>query len=587
MYDSRDDVPETHRFDLTRIFDGREDWADAADALAESIETFDTDRPVGDVLADFEALSARDHRLRTYASLRADVATGDDDRAADRDRAERLHGDVMRVRDDVERRVREADYRGAVPSRFSRYVADIERRADRALDPAASDLLAALDDVLDAPKRVHRALVDRDFDPPEIEVDGEAVVLTRSERSRIQSEGDRDVRRRAFEAVREAFRDRRATLAANLDTMARRNVRLADARGYDSALDAALAGDDPYVACRPQGRLPTDTYDALVAGVRANLDPKHRLQRLRREALGVETLRPWDLQAAPVDGDAPRYDFDEARDLILDAVSPLGEAYRARLEVVFGERRVDAFDHAGKTERGAGYATHAPGAGPFVLARWDGSLGHLFLLAHELGHAVHSSFADDAQPHVTSGIPGPTAELPSKLHEVLLVDQLLDATTGDERAAVATRAMRSVGANLFYSARWSAFTHHLHERVAAGDRLTADWLDETYGDLFAEFDPVVAQTDGLRAGWTTGLYGVPLYHHYPYILGTAGALAVADGLGGKTDPTDYVAFLEAGTSAPAVELLADLGVDAASESAVSRAVSRFDDYVDAFADSTW
>jgi len=97
-------------------------------------------------------------------------------------------------------------------------------------------------------------------------------------------------------------------------------------------------------------------------------------------------------------------------------------------------------------------------------------------------------------------------------------------------------------------------------------------------------------TDRLRAGWTTGLYGIPLYHHYPYILGTAGALAVADGLaddhGGGITPANYVAFLEAGTSKPPAELLADLGVDATSDRVVSDAVSRFDDYVDAFADAT-
>lgn len=583
MYDTRDDVPETHRFDLTRIFDTREAWADARDALREDVESFDADRPLPDVLDAFEDLSRRDHRLRTYAGLRADVATDDDRREADRQNAESLHGDVMGVRDRVERRVREHD--GAVPERFERYAADVERRADHALDPAAADLLAGLDDVLDAPERVHRALVDRDFDPPTVEVDGEPVTLARSERSRIQREADRDVRRRAFRAARDAFDERRATVAANLDAMVRRNVSLAEARGYDSALAAALAGDDPYVACRPQSRLPADAYEALVGGVRANLAPKHRLQRLRREALGVDALQPWDLHAAPVDGDAPRYDFDEARDLILEAVAPLGDAYRDRVRSVFAERRVDAFDHRGKTERGAGYATSAPDAGPFVLARWDGSLGHLFLLAHELGHAVHSWLAGDAQPHVTAGIPAPTAELPSKLHEVLLADHLLDATAGTERAAVATRAVRSVGANLFYSARWSAFARCLHERVAAGDRLTANWLDETYGDLYAEFDPVVETTDRLRSGWTTGLFGVPLYHHYPYVLGTVGALAVADRLGGSIAPSDYVSFLEAGTSVPAVDALADLGVDATTERAVARAVALFDGYVDTFSEA--
>ncbi|WP_336034384.1 M3 family oligoendopeptidase [Halobacterium yunchengense] len=586
MYDARDDVPEPHRFDLTPVFDSRADWADAAAELASAVDAFDLDRPLAEVLAAFEALSARDHRLRTYADLRADVRTGDDRRQADRYRAESLHGDVMALRDDVERRVRDADVAPddpAVPPRFERYVADVHRRADHALDPSGADVLAALEDVLDAPERTHRALVDGDFQPPTIDVDGDEVALTRSERSRVQRTGDRDVRRRAFRAVRDEFVARRETLAATLDAMARRNVRVAALRGYDSALDAALAGDDPYVACRPQQRLPRGVYDALVGGVRANLAPKHRLERVRRDALGVDTLEPWDRNAAPLDGDAPEYEYAEARDLILDAVAPLGDAYRRRVDRVFDDRRIDAFDYPGKTERGAGYATHAPDAGSFVLARWNGSLAHVFLLAHELGHAVHASLAQDAQPHATAGIPAPLAELPSKLHEVLLADHLLASARGDERTAVAARAVRSVGANLFFSARWAAFTRELYERAADGDRLTAEWLDETYGDLYAEFVPALEATDRLRAGWTTGLYAVPLYHHCPYILGTAGALAVADGLGDELRPADYVGFLEAGTSAPAVDRLEDLGVDATSRHAVADAVAAFDRYVDAFA----
>jgi len=585
MYDSRDDVPRQHRFDPTHVFDGRDEWAEAADGLEARIENFDTDRPLAELLPAFESLSATDHRLRTYASLRADVQTGDDQRAADRKRAETLHGDLMALREDVERRIRDGDTDEDVPERFERYVADARRRGDHALDPAAADLLASLDDVLDAPKRVHRALVDGDFDPPTVHADGGPVTLTRSERSRIQQSGDRETRKRAFQAVRDEYVARREALAANLDTMARRNVRLAEARGYESALSAALAGSDPYVACQPQPRLPREAYDALVGGVRDNLAPKHRLERVRRDALGVDVLQPWDRNAVPVDGETLDYEFDEAKTLLLDAVAPLGDTYQSRVASIFEERRIDAFDHPGKTEQGAGYATHAPDAGPFVLARWNGSLSHVFVLAHELGHAVHAAFADDAQPHATDGIPEPVSELPSKLHEVLLADHLLDATTGDERTAVAARAVRSVGANLFYSARWSAFTHRLHEHVADGNRLTADWLDEAYGDRYAEFAPALERTDRLRAGWATGLYDVPLYHHYPYILGTAGALAVADGLRDDIAPADYVAFLEAGTSNPAVDALSDLGLDATSEQAVSSAVERFDDYVDAFADS--
>lgn len=590
MYDNRNAVPERRRIDDSHIYASREAWVQACDVQRQALDGFDTAQALDDLLKTFESLSARDQRLRTYASLRADLDTKDDERANDEARAESLHADLMTDRDRVEQRIREAvdaDAAGIdVPPRFERYVTDAVERGDHALAPAAADLLGSLNDVLDAPARVHTALVDGDFEPPTIEVDGEGVSLTPGERSRILREADRDVRRRAFRATRDAYRDCRETMAATLDTMARRNVRLADARDYDSALAAGLAGDDPYVACRPQGRLPQDAYDALVGGVRANLGPKHRLARHRRDALGVDELRPWDSSAVPNVIDPPRYEFEEALEVILAAVEPLGESYRDRLRTLFDDRRIDAFDYPAKTDQGARYATSAPGVGPFVVTRWQGTLASLFLLAHELGHAVHSRFVADAQSHVTAGIPGPTSELPSKLHEVLLADYLLDSTMGDERTAVADRVVRSIGANLFYSARWATFAHALHKRVAGGDRLTADWLDETYGDLYAEFDPVVRGTDRLDAGWQAGLYRVPLYHHYPYILGTVGALAVAERIGNGLTSVDYRGFLAAGTSKPAVEALDDLGIDATSRDAVADAVGTFGRYVDAFRETT-
>lgn len=579
MYDNRNAVPDSRRIDDSHIYASREAWVQACNVQRQALDGFDADQHLDNLLKEFESLSARDQRLRTYASLRADLNTKDDERANDEARAESLHADLMANRDRVEQLIRERmDADTAVidiPSRFERYVTDAVERRGHALAPAAADLLGSLNDVLDAPARVHTALVD-----------GESVSLTPGERSQILREADRDVRRRAFRAIRDTHRDRRETMAANLDTMARRNVRLADARDYDSALAAGLAGDDPYVACRPQGRLPQDAYDALVDGVRANLGPKHRLGRHRRDALGVDELCPWDSSAVPNVVEPPRYEFEEALEVILAAVEPLGESYRDQLRTLFDERRIDAFDYPAKTDRGARYATSAPGSGPFVVTRWQGTLASLFLLAHELGHAVHSHFAAEAQPHVTAGIPGPTSELPSKLHEVLLADYLLGTTSGDERTAVADRAVRSIGANLFYSARWATFAHALHERVGSGDRLTADWLDETYGDLYSEFNSMVRRTDRLDAGWQAGLYRVPLYHHYPYILGTVGALAVAEGIGDALSPEDYRGFLAAGTSKPAVKALDDLGVDATSGNAVAVAVGSFGRYVDAYRETT-
>jgi oligoendopeptidase F len=182
------------------------------------------------------------------------------------------------------------------------------------------------------PTRVHRATTQDDFEPPTVEIDGEAVTLTNPERARLRRSDDRETRRRVYDAIRDAYRDRRATLAATIDAMARRNVRLADERGYESALAAALDDGGGFVACRPADSLSVDSYETLLKGVRSRLDPTHRVDRVIRDSLGVADLREYDRLSS---AEARTWTFTEAKETLLASVAPLGDEYRETMATMF------------------------------------------------------------------------------------------------------------------------------------------------------------------------------------------------------------------------------------------------------------
>ncbi|MFH5798123.1 M3 family oligoendopeptidase [Haladaptatus sp. CMAA 1911] len=586
---TRDEIAEEYKWDLSNIFESPDEWSAAlaeTESLAGSLRERDPRSADGflDILTDLETLVRREQRLGLYVRLRCNEDTGDPDREERRAEFRSVSDDVDRTKtavrrllrsfspERVEEFVRENDDLAA----FRRYLDDAVRMDRHVRSPEVEEALTTLNH--DVPEEVFRALVNRDFEPPTVDgPDGESVPVTRNRRAKQLTSTDREFRRRVYEAYRgELIASKHAIATAYAEKVKTHSNRAA-VRNFDSVCDRTF-NKQSYPETGLRIDFPTDAHDALLDALRSNLGPYHRYLRLRRDRLGVGELCPWDTDVPLADGEGPEIPYDEALDHLLAAVEPLGEEYRNRLAGFLDDGRIDVYETEEKRSDIVAYCPSSYDTGAYVLANYDDDVRSLFVLAHELGHAMNTSYLREARRPLYATTPRPVEEVPSLLHELLLARHLIE--TGRYREHVFDRLLDTVGGNFFGAGMWSAFTHETYEVVEGGGTLTAERLDGIYADLHEEFHAPVVPDEYTASGWLTGSHAREPYHFYQYVLGVVGATVVFDRLtDGTLSPEEYRDFLRTGGKTRAVETFADLGIDVRVADPYDRAASVFEDYV--------
>lgn len=580
---AREDVPEAYRWTLDALYESDDAWETAFDAFESDVDALDFDASVvADAAALREALATRDDlrergsRLTVYATCRA--WTDVDDEAA--------HARVRRIEDATARRdaafdaleaaIRDAGrdhVAGLLESDearlasddavlehdsaldiYEQYVDEVFRRGRYRLDPDTEAAVGELADAVDAPSRLLGTIRDRAYDPPTVQApDGERVELTAKAWWAASAHPDRDYRQRAYAAAREAHREQRVVTAQAYADHLRSHAARARLRGYDDQLDRAL-----------DGHFSRDVRDGLLDAVSEHRDAfDGHLETLAARLDG--DLRPWDLRApvtdAESDGEADadaesrtEITYADAREVVVDAVAPLGREYQDRVAAFLDSGRVDVEPHAGK--RGIGGAQFgADGTPAYLFLNYLGDLPSLFLFAHELAHAMHYELARDAQPPPYRRLSWNAGELPSNLHEALVARYLLETDRVPD-AAVREVALRRLSP--LAKARDVAFARDATAIATGDDPLTADALDASYREhsdaLFAPVD----YSDGDGWAWQRNNLDREPMVQYLYLLGRTGALATARRLRtGDLAPESYRKFLRAGDSRPPDALLAD------------------------------
>jgi oligoendopeptidase F len=587
---TRDEIAQEYKWDLTTIFESPDEWsATLAETrtLAESLHARDPTSADGflDTLADLETLVRREQRLGLYVRLRCNEDTGDPDREERRDEFRSVSDDVGRTKTAVRRRLRSLSpervesmvCENDALAAFERYLDDAVRTDRHVRSPEIEAFLATLD--RDTPEEVFRALVNRDFEPPTVDgPDGDPVRVTRNKRAKQLASADRAFRRRVYEAFRGELTASKHAIATAYAGKVKAQSNRATVRNFGSVRERSF-NKQSYPETGLRIDFPTDAHDALLDALRSNLGPHHRYLRLRRDRLGVEELRPWDTNVPLADGEGPEIPYDEARDHLLAAVEPLGEEYRNRLAEFLGDGRIDVYETEEKRSDITAYCPSSYDTGAYVLTNYDDDVRSLFVLAHELGHAMNTSYLREARRPLYATTPRPVEEVPSLLHELLLARHLIQ--TDEHREHVFDRLLDTIDGNLFRTGMWSAFTHEAYGVVEGGSTLTAERLDDIYADLHEEFHAPVVPDEYANSGWLVGSHAREPYHFYQYVLGVGGATVVFDRLtDGTLSPEEYRDFLRTGGKMRAVETFADLGIDVRAADPYDRAASIFEDYVD-------
>jgi oligoendopeptidase F len=582
----RSDVAEEYTWDLADLFSDDEEWEKAFERVEERLEELEVYE--GRVTEDAETLQAvlelRDSIMRevanvaAYARMRSDEDTTDQTYQALAARAQSLSADASSAASFIEPELQRVDrerideFVEANPELavYDHYFDDVLRMKPHTRSPEIEELLADLSEVTGAAGDVYNMLTNADVEFPSVEVDGEPRRITLSNFTKLQKHPDRGVRRRVYEAFYDEWAEYRNTVGTAYENSVKADSKLARARHYETAREAALDGPN----------VPADVYDTLVDTVEANLDVLHRHAELKRDCLGVDDLRMWDLYAPLTGEETPDVDYERATEYVVEAVAPLGDAYQSRMAEGLESRWVDVYETANK-QSGA-YSSGTYDSQPYILMNYQDDIASMYTLAHELGHSMHSELTSDEQPYVYSAYEIFVAEVASTVNEALLTEHLLE-TVDDEafRRAVLDEYLERFRSTLFRQTMFASFEHEAHELSAAGEALTPDRLDDLYRGLKSEYYEPAVVDDRIAREWMRIPHFYRAYYVYQYATGISAANAIVDRILEEGEPAaaDYREFLRSGSRAYPLELLETAGIDMSSPEPVEAAIGTYDEMV--------
>lgn len=585
---SRSDIDATKKWDPSAIFESDSHWEEEFASLemflddigAPDYSTIDTTSALASALKEYDEASRRIVRLWAYPQLHTWTDTTDTAASTRLDKVQYMFQRRETISNALEQRIRSFDREKLWDEQeleaYHHYLEDVLRREQYTLDDDVQEVIDQLRPILDASEGVFQTFINGDYEAPTVEApDGERVAVTPSNRDRLLRYPDREFRRAVHEAYQEAFDVAHHLLADSFATKVERNVRLTELRGYESAREAAL--DEDPVNDIGQA-FPVDAHGKMLTTVRSGLDPYHRYYEAKRNHLGVQALRPWDRYVSLTDGDGPKIPYKRACEFIVDAVEPLGDSYQSRLRSFLDERRIDVYETPNKTSEGLAGTLGGYDIDPYLLLNYQADLRSAFILAHELGHAMHFLFANKNQPRIYSGFPSAIAELPSNLHEVLLANHLTNANDPTVREHAIDTALRRFEDMFYRHVLLATFTQEAHDHSVDGNPLTTAWLDDAFSELLAEFQAPVEPDESVGQMWVGDNQAHKLYGSYQYVMGRAGAHAVVDGIesGGLT-PETYRLFLQMGSSEYPMDSLNTINLDMTSAEPYEHALSAFDD----------
>jgi oligoendopeptidase F len=457
------------------------------------------------------------------------------------------------------------------------YVDRLEKLRSHVRSPEVEELLSQASDPLATALSVHSVLANTDLKfAPARGAEGEEEVAQGTIGALLTSP-DRDLRRSAFESYADAHIAMQHAMAANLAAGVKRDVFYSRARAYASSLDAALEPN----------HIPAAVFNHVIRAFRDNLGTWHRYWRVRRQALGLSALEPYDVQAR-LGSLKRKVPYEEAVDWISEGVRSLGDEYVNVLRKgALEERWVDIYPNKGK--RMGAFSTGTPGTYPFIFMSYNDDIYAMSTLAHELGHSMHSYYTRKTQPFVYSSYGLFQAEVASNMHQALTRRYLLATHKDPEfQIAVIDEAMANFYRYFFIMPTLARFELETHERVEKGMALTADSLNQLMADLISEVygsEVEVSERNRERIGSTWGQFHTHLYSNFyvfQYATGIAGANHLAEKVasGDAGAVLNYLAFLKSGGSMYPLEGLKLAGVDMSSPEPVAAAFAALADMVD-------
>jgi oligoendopeptidase F len=457
---------------------------------------------------------------------------------------------------------------------YRHYFDDLLRTKKHTLSPAEEKILALSSEVTQAPYNAFSMFTNADLKFPIVKDDqGKDVEISHGRYYAAMYSQDREFRQRAYKNYYKPFKNYTNTFAALLNGNLKANIFNAKARNYHSAREAAL----------DKNNIPLSVYDNLVEAANKNLGPLHRWAELKKRLLKVDDLHPYDTYVTLFSIEEKKYEYEDAKKIVLDSLKPMGSDYLETLKTAFDNRWIDVYETQSK--RSGAYSSGTTfGVHPYVLLNWTDLLNDVFTLAHEMGHNMHSYYTGKHQPYVYANYSIFLAEVASTFNEALLLDHLIEKSNSkEEKLYLLEKYLNNITSTFYRQTMFAEFEMQAYDSSEKGQALTQEDFCNLFKDLYQKYwGPAMVLDEEEYYTWARIPHFYYDYYVYQYATGFAASATLSEKVLTEGGPAvkKYLNFLQSGSCDYPINILKDAGVDMNSPEPITATTQKMNQLLD-------
>jgi len=450
---------------------------------------------------------------------------------------------------------------------YKHYLDTIFRKKKHILSPEEERIIARAGEMAMVPENVFSMLSNADIKFPGIkDENGTTVPISHGNFITLLRNKNRKFRKKVFKKYYQPYKTYCNTFASLLAGNLKKDNFFSSIKKYNNSLEAALFEDN----------IPITVYENLLDTVHKNIGLLQKYTLLKKDFLELKDFYMYDIYVPVVDKEF-QINYDQASEIVLKSLAPLGKPYQEVLKKGFEERWIDVYENKGKTS--GAYSTGSYRSKPFILLNYQGTLEDIYTLAHELGHSIHSFYTNKTQPFIYSNYSIFLAEIASTTNEALLTYHLLDwAKNKKDKLVILNHFLEQFRTTFFRQAMFAEFEKLIHKHDEQGGSLTAEWCSRKYTELIRFYygENVIIDKE-ISMEWARIPHFYYNYYVFQYATGFAAAIAFSRKIlsGDNKAIKEYIQFLSRGSSDYPIEILKQAGIDMTNVSPLKEAMELF------------
>ena len=584
----RNEIDDQYKWDLTTIYKDDEQFLEMLEKIDKEItslqpkDVFKSGESLYNYLKNSDYLEMNLDKLYTYAHLNNDSDTTVAKYDEYVNKVRNIYQKYAQKTNFFEPQLLKINYKTIEKfylecpelKEYEIYLKEIYRFKEHTLNEQEEAIIKELSKALNSSSDTYEKLTDTDMTFGNIKDEkNKTVELTESNYAIYTHSKNRRVRRSAFKKLMNKYGEFIHTISSTYSGYVNTLNGISNVYKYSNPLEQSLFADD----------IDVKVYDTLIKTVHENMNVIYKYYNLRNKVLKLKKSHLYDTYVELIDNDSANYSFSEAKEIVLKALSILGDDYTKILEKAFDEKWIDIYNNKGK--RGGAYSSGSFLTNPFILMNFEGKLNDVSTLAHELGHSMHSYFSIKNNSYKNSNYQIFVAEIASTVNEMLLANYLLKESDEKTQILVLNNLLDLFKATIYRQTMFAEFEKKMVLDSKKGIILTSDYLCDNYYKLVKEYfgDNVIIDKE-IQNEWAR----IPHFYYDFYVYKYATGLSIASYIateifkGNQEMLKNYREFLKIGGRMNPRESLMTLGIDITKKDVVLNAIKLFDSYIEEF-----